>query len=118
MKTEFGREVSHRLLRQIRKFTRKPFIAAACGAVQALHCDFVFSKEIGIASGKGEAHGIDIVQQFYRIMLRVLPKVGIEAFEQEPSAVVPAPSQVVGELFQALNALRNSRKTSCLHLLL
>jgi len=51
-------------------------------------------------------------------MLCILPDIGVQTFEQKPGAIVPAPPQVVSEFFQALNAIRNSRKTSCSHLVM
>ena len=60
--------------------------------------------------------GIDRLQKFYRIVLCILPDVGVQTFEQEPRAIIPTPSQIKSEFFQTLNAVRNLRKTSCLHL--
>src|SRR5579883_2973073 len=107
MKSELGREISDRLVCQIRKFPRKPLVTPPHRAVEALHCDVVLAQEIWIAGCGDQTCRIDRVQEFDGIMLRVFPNVWIETLEEKPGPIIPAPFQVICELFQALNAFWN-----------
>ena len=115
VESKFGREVRNRLFRQIRKFSRKPFIGAFTRAVEAFHGHLIFAQEVRIAPGRNETRRIDFVEEFDGIVLRVSPEIGVEAFEQEPGTVVPAPLEIVGEFFQPLYPLWYLGKSSCLH---
>src|SRR5712692_3300475 len=115
MKTELGRKVRDRFFCKVRELSRKPFVGPTRVSVQRLHRHFVLAKKIGIASSRHQAYRFNVVKQFYRIVLRILPEVGVEALEQKAGTVVPAPFQVVGKFFQALNTLSDLRKPSALH---
>src|SRR5205823_2174228 len=89
MKTELGRKIPDRFFREIRKFLWKPFVGATRGSIESLHGDFVFAQKIRIAGSRNQTCALDFMKKFDRIMLCVFPKIGIEAFEQEPGAIIP-----------------------------
>src|SRR5262249_28929105 len=113
---ELSREVGHGLPGQLWKLARKPFVGAPYRPLEGLDGQIIFTQKIGITRGCNQTGGIDCMQKFYGIVLCILPEVRVKTFEQEPGTIIPTPSQIKSEFFQTLNAVRNLRKTSCLHL--
>ena len=82
-------------------------------------CDVVDTNTFG---GTGIVVGefalpdrLDRMQKLYGIVLGILPDVRIQPLEQQPGAIIPAPLQIVREIFEAPNAFRDLWKPSFLH---
>ena len=104
----FHREIRHRQVRRLREFGREPGTRLQVPPPTRHHLAQVV-HEGGIGRASRQLVRRHLTQQRHRVVLRGLPRVGIDAPKDVLGTRIPGPPQVVRQFAQPLQLVRNCR---------